>query len=379
MTLFFLTGQINYLRSQGYSVQAIASPDEKLERFGIQEGIPVYGVPMSRRVTPLHDLMAVYRMTRLLRQLRPQIVHAHTPKGGLIGMISAWLAGVPIRIYHIHGLPHVTASGWKRQLLIKSEEASCSLAHQVLCVSHSLKELVIREGICTESRVKVLHNGSISGVDAEQRFNPRKFSTDEVVRIRQHYGIPEDAFVVGFLGRVVPDKGIAELVAAFQSLQKSYPQLHLFVAGPLEAHTPLPESLLETLKQQQRIHLLDEYIDDVPAALAVMNVLVLPSHREGFGVAIIEGSAMELPVIATNIPGCTNAVVEGVTGTLVPVRDPFPLANAIERYMTNPDLCLQHGKAGRQWVIRNFRPIDIWTALCQQYELLVTARKEWSR
>ncbi len=372
-SLDFFIGQVGYMKAQGLEVHAVSSPGELLDRFAALERVPVHALAMPRRITPLRDLAAVVRLARLLRRLRPTIVHAHTPKAGLLGMIGAWLTRVPVRIYHLHGLPLTTAAGLKRFLLRWSEKVSCRLAHQVLCVSHSLREEALAEGLCRPERIKVLLAGSINGVDAAEAFNPQRVGNTTRADIRTRYGIPPDALVVGYVGRVVRDKGMAELVESWQLLREEFPQLHLLIVGPFEPQDPVSPEVERVLRSDPRIHLAGLSLD-VPPLYAAMDVVALPTYREGFGIVAIEAGAMELPVVATHIPGCVDAVADGVTGTLVPVRDGRALAEALRRYLRDPELRRQHGQAGRRRVLRDFRPEAIWDAVFQEYLRLLRAR-----
>ena len=171
-TLHFLTGQAAFLQSRGIEVCALSSPGWDLDAFGRAEHVPVYAVEMTRRLTPFRDLIALGRLWRQLRRIRPTVVHAHTPKGGLLAMIAASLAGTPLRIYHVHGLPLITKSGLTRQVLRWAESLSCRLSHQVLCVSESVRGVVVDERLCREDRIRVPGPGSINGIDALNRFRP---------------------------------------------------------------------------------------------------------------------------------------------------------------------------------------------------------------
>jgi len=362
------------MRAKGFEVHAISSPGELGDEFAEQEAVVLHEVEMQRRVAPFLDLRALGLLHRTLRELEPRIVHSHTPKGGLLGMVGALLAGVPVRIYHVHGLPLATATGYKRLLLWWSERVSCLLAHQVLCVSHSLRKMVIENGICPPEKIKVLLNGSINGVDATNLFNPGRLDPSTRQKTRAEWGIPANGVVVGFVGRIVRDKGIIELVEAWNVLQEQFPNAHLLVVGRFEPYDPIPAEVHVQLHNDPHIHLTG-YSDRVAPLYAAMDVLALPSYREGLGLAALEASAMVVPVVATCIPGCMDAVVDGVTGTLVPPRDAQSLAKALRSYLDDPRLRRRHGEAGRDRVLRDFRPEAIWEATYEEYARLLSDRR----
>ena len=239
----------------------------------------MHAVEMPRRITPPADLVALWRLFRLLRRIRPHLVHAHTPKAGLLGTIAAWLARVPVRIYHIHGLPHMTAKGPRRWLLQWAERTSCTLSHRVLCVSHSIRAVVVAEGICPSRKIEVLLAGSINGIDSQGRFNPaiKCEQMTEVARVLRHSA---GCAVIGFIGRIVRDKGLVELVEAWKTLREEYPLLHMLVVGPFEPQDPVPSDVECILRGTEGIHLAGQ-IDDPSALYAMMDIVVLPSYREG--------------------------------------------------------------------------------------------------
>lgn len=372
-SLAFLRGQVGYMQAWGFEVHAASSPGELLTRFSLQERVACYSVEMPRRITPIRDLMAVLRLVRLMKHVRPTIVHAHTPKGGLLGSIAAWMAGVPVRIYHIRGLPFMTATGWRRSLLRWTEKISCLLAHEVFCVSHSLRKVVLDEGLCSPAKVQVFLGGSGNGVDTTGRFNPELLGDQARIEVRSNLGIPASALVLGFVGRVVRDKGMVELVQAWQRLREEYPSLHLLVVGPFEPHDPLPSDVLVTIQSDSRVYLTGN-LDETAPAYAAMDVLVLPTYREGFPNVLLEAASMGLPVVATRIPGCVDAVQDGVTGVLVTPRDADSIANAIDAYLANPQLRSEHGSAGRKRVLTEFRQESIWNAVYLEYVRLLRER-----
>lgn len=369
-SLMFLHGQVGYLKARGVDVWALSSPGEMLDQFGADEGISVHGLEMPRRITPLRDLATTARLWRWLRKVRPEIVHAHTPKGGLLGMAGSWLARVPVRIYHMHGLPLMTATGMKRRLLRWAEMVSCLLAHQVFCVSASLRETAVAEGLCRPDKIAVLHHGSINGVAAETAFNPEGLRSAVRTATRGRYGIAIEDEVIGFVGRIVRDKGLIELAEAWQTLRAERPGLHLLVVGPFEPQDPLPEHVETLLRTDPRVHLTGATLD-TPPLYAAMDVVVLPTYREGFPVVPMEAAAMELPVVATSVPGCVDSVRNGVTGILVPPYDAAALTEAIRGYLLDPALRHRHGRAGRERMLQEFRQEDVWEALYTEYKRLL--------
>ena len=362
----FLSGQVGYMKARGFEVFGLSSPGEPLTRFAEREGIQVYDVEMPRRVTPLRDAVALLKLVRLLRRIHPQVVHAGTPKGGLLGMISARVARTPVRIYHMRGLPFLTATGWRRRLLVWSEQVSCRLAHQVFCVSSSMRDLAVSAGLCKSEKIKVLLQGSGNGVDADNRFNPANVSMSSREETRSKYNIPADAAVLGFIGRIVRGKGIVELAEALKSLRTEFPALHLLLVGPIERQDPIPLDVEEALRRDSRVHLIGAEWN-TPPLYAAIDLLVLPTHREGFPNVLLEAAAMQLPVVATRVTGCVDAVLDGVTGALVPPYDPEKLARAIRTYLKDPELRRRHGSAARKWVLSNFRQEAIWEELYQEY------------
>ncbi len=378
ISLGFLHGHVGYLESQGFEIQVISSPGEALDAFGRAEAVPAHAVKMERRISPLRDLTSLPHLWQKLRALKPDLVHALTPKAGLLGTLAARLAGVPAVVLSINGLPQMIQPGLLRTLLNGTTRLSCRLADLVWCDSFSLREHVERAGLCSPQKLTVLGHGSVRGVDARHAFSPDQYGPLARQEIRHRHGIPMDSRVLGYVGRLVADKGMHELAEAWRSLRDRHPDLHLLLIGAAEAVDPMPAEDEHLFRSDPRVHLAGQR-RDVAAYFAAMDVNVMPSYRESFGIANIEAAAMAVPVVSTRIPGCVDSVQDGVTGTLVPPRDAPALTAAIRHYLDDPHLRAAHGRAGRVRVLRDFRPESLFEALHQQYVRLLTAKGLWTR
>jgi glycosyltransferase involved in cell wall biosynthesis len=368
-SLAFVRGQAEFMRRHGYQLSVITSPGAALEAFGRSEGVPTHGISMPRRISPASDVKSLASLVVMLRRLRPAIVHAHTPKGGLLGTIAATIARVPVRIYHMRGLPLVTAHGAQRAVLTATERTSCALASRVIAVSPSLRDVAVAEHLCAPEKITVLAGGSGNGVDCD-RFDPSRVGRKVGRGLRARLGIPVDALVIGFVGRLVRDKGIVELADAFRAVKELHPGAHLLIAGPFEERDPVPPETRRAIEDDPRVHLLG-YVEETAPLYAAIDVLALPTYREGFPNVPLEAAAMQVPVVATSVPGCVDAVVDNETGLLVPPRDATALARALHTYLADPELREAHGRAGRARVETSFRRERIWEALVGVYDELL--------
>ncbi len=352
-SLGFLDGQVGALKERGFSFDAISSSGEALWSFGRRHGVRVHAVEMTRAVSPFADLRAVAELIAVIRRVSPDLVHAHTPKAGLLGMISASVAGVQTRLYTMRGLLTETATGPRRLAFLAAERVASRLAHRVVCQSPSLRQSAIDEGIVGADHACVLGRGG-NGTDATHRFEPDRWR-EKALTLRAQLGISPEVPVLGFVGRLVGDKGVHELCEAWNSLRIEFPRLHWLIVGPEEVRDALDPEVLETLRHDSRVHLIGS-VEEVAPYYGAMNVVALPSYREGLPNVPLEASAMSTPVVATRVTGCIDAVVDGETGVLVPPRSSEALRVAIASYLREPEKGRKHGAAGRRFVLENYAP-----------------------
>jgi len=367
-----LAGLPTYLRVRGFEPHVISSPDEKLRSFCDGEGCVVHPVPISRSITPLRDVVSVFRLWQTLRRIRPQIVDSHMSKAGLLGMTAAWLAGVPLRIYTNHGVAFSSAKGLRRFVFKTAERLTCRLATHVHCVSHSVRALIVAEGCCKEDKIRVLASGSC-GIDTQARFNPERMTAELRRQTLQACGIPTRAPVLGFVGRIAALKGLDDLGIAWQTLRRKFPDLHLLIVGEVDTRCPMRPETDAMFRSDPRVHFAGTVADPGPY-YGVMDVLTLPSFHEGLPATVLEGAAMQVPTVASRVPGNVDAVEDGVTGTLIPAHDAQALAEAIDAYFANPDLRRKHALAGRQRVLRSFR-LEVFREAVYQRHLELLRQK----
>lgn len=349
----FYRDLITALTADGFAVGAAASDGREARFLQGLPGVRFHAVDIHRRVSPLTDVASIMRLARILRRERYDIVHAHTPKGGLVGMLAAKLAGVPRRAYTVHGLPLETASGLTRRLLRAAERTSCRLATRLLAVSPSLRERCIELGLCQSAKMGMLGHGTACGVSLE-RFTRTPQIGEAAAELRRVAGVPEDALVIGYVGRIVGDKGIDSLVEAYRRAAAKRPETWLAVIGDSEPDRGVVQAAtLREIESNPRIWRVP-FVDAIEPYYAAMDVLVLPSRREGFGYTLVEAAAMELPTIATRVTGCVNAVIHEQTGLLVPPDDAAALAEAIERLLADGALRKCMGAAGRRMVAERY-------------------------
>jgi glycosyltransferase involved in cell wall biosynthesis len=371
MSAGFFQGQLAWLREQGFDVHFLSAPGQPAQDIAGTQQAVFHPVPMERNISPWRDLRSLWRIIRVLRQVRPHLVNAGTPKAGMLVMLAAWLCRVPVRIYTVHGLRFETVTGPLLSMLITIERMVCACATQVLCVGPGLRGLVLKHRLCAAAKVTVPANGSANGIDLEAFHRPAWI--DQGLALRRTYAIPADAPIIGFVGRLVRDKGIAELTRAWRSLREKHPTAHLLIVGDVESGDPVSAADQAALRADTRVHITG-FVSEVRPAYAAMQVLVLPTYREGLPTVLLEAGAMSLPAVASDIPGCRDVIIDGTTGTLVEVGDDQRLCQALACYLADASLRDRHAAAACLRIEQCFARSLVWCALGSIYRDAVASR-----
>jgi len=375
-----MRGQLGYLASAGFDVVLVSAPGELLDATGAREGVRVRAVPMEREIHPRADARSLRGLVRAYRAERPDISMVSTPKAGLIAGLAAWITRVPRRIYMLRGLRLETVSGPKRWLLWLVEWISLHLAHDVVVVSPSLLARSRELHLLGRRRGTVLGRGASNGVDLE-RFEPTPQRQAAARAMRADLGIPEDAFVFGFVGRLTVDKGIVELVDAFRELTHAVPKAWLLIVSD-NSFSGLPKRTRETLAAGSQIRFTG-WLDDSASAYHAFECLVLPTHREGFPNVPLEAAAAAKPVITTTATGAVDSILPGQSGLSVEPRDVTGLRTAMQTLAKDPAGARAMGTFGKRLVAKHFANPIIWNQLKNHLEsaqtMAVLSRRRRSR
>jgi glycosyltransferase involved in cell wall biosynthesis len=358
-----LKGQLAFLNKY-YNVIGVASGSEGLGVVAERENIRTIEIEMQREICLLADLKSLFIMLKVFHREKPFIVHANTPKGSLLSMIAAWVCRVPHRIYTVTGLRFETASGKFRRLLIGMEKITCFCATKVIPEGDGVKRTLIRENITKKPLRKIL-NGNINGID----LNHFTCSNEVISKAKEIRG-NNILFTFCFVGRMVLDKGINELVQAFVKLNKKYPDIRLLLVGPFEKKLcPLSNEVESLIFNHKRI-LFVNYQDDVRPYFAASDVFVFPSYREGFPNVVMQAGAMGLPCIVTDINGCNEIIENGVNGIIIPPKDSESLYNAMVELYQNKQKREKMADIAREMISSRYDQQLVWDALLKEYQSL---------
>ncbi|WP_417559083.1 glycosyltransferase family 4 protein [Mesoflavibacter zeaxanthinifaciens] len=363
-----LEGQLAFMKDH-FEVVAISADKERLGTFGNSEGVRAFHLELTRKITPLKDIAALFKLYQFLKKEKPSIVHTHTPKAGIVGMMAARLANVPNRLHTVAGLPLMEASGLKRKILNLVEKFTYRFATKVYPNSKGLYDFIISEKFTSPKKLSIIGQGSSNGIDTAD-FDPTLFSEESKTLFRKKLGIPQNQFVFIFVGRLVKDKGINELVAAFLNLANSNPNISLLLVGPFESNLdPLLPETLSQIENHQRIYSVG-YQNDVRSYFSISDALIFPSYREGFPNVVMQAGAMGLPAIVTNINGCNEIIENEVNGLIISPKNVKELETAMNLISTDAHLCKNLKAVARQKIVSRFSRLEIWQALLKEYQTL---------
>jgi glycosyltransferase involved in cell wall biosynthesis len=363
-----LSGQLRFMNSH-YNVIGVSSDKVNLQKVKQKEGIEVYPIEMTRKITPFRDIKSVIQLYFYFKKIRPFIVHTHTPKAGIVGMLAAKLAKVPNRLHTVAGLPLLEATGIKRKILDFVEKLTYSSATKIYPNSKVLNEIIIQNKFCKKNKLKVLANGSSNGIDTSY-FDANLFSNEKIELLKTELGISKDDFVFIFVGRLVKDKGINELVDAFKKYATENNKIKLVLIGDYETDLdPLDIKTLEFIDTCKNI-ITTGFQYDVRPYFAISNCLVFPSYREGFPNVVMQAGAMSLPCIVTNINGCNEIIQERINGLLIPVKDEKAIFLAMKEIAENTTLFQSLKTVSREMIVNRYEQKVVWQALLNEYQLL---------
>jgi glycosyltransferase involved in cell wall biosynthesis len=370
-----LNGQLTFFEKQGFELLAASAAGKDVEFFK-REGIKHQVVPMTRKITPFQDLLSLISLVLIIRKFKPHIVHTHTPKAGLLGMIAAWLCGTPIRLHTVAGLPLMETRGFTRKLLMLTERITYGCATAVYSNSKGLKTFIEKE-LKPGIPILMIGKGSSNGIDTAH-FDRTPELENESNSIRARYGIEKGDLVFSFVGRIVKDKGITELIEAFKSIRLkntgALNRLFLMLIGPFEQELdPLSEEDYYFLKNDLQV-ILAGFQTDVRPWILASDVFTFPSYREGFPNVVLQACSLKVPCIVSDINGCNEIIDHNNTGLIVPAKDSARLAEAMQLLKTDHLLRQVFSERSREIVVANFSQQYIWSELLNEYQRLLKSR-----
>jgi len=355
---FLIKGLPKYL-SKFYDVKLVTSSSTLNSTISEFEGVKIKDIEMTRRITPIQDLKALYKLYKYISYEKPNIVYTFTPKAGLLGMAASFLARVPVRIHNIVGLPMMEASGVKLILLKFIERLTYFLSTKVFCNSFGLQKYINNN--LTSLPITVVGQGSINGVDIEYFKN--KHNKEEELEVKNTYNISKDDFVITFIGRLVKDKGINELVESFIILLKKYPNLKLLLVGDYEDNLYKIDKETKQLINESNAIITAGFQKDTRKFLSITDLFTLPSYREGLSNALIEAGSFGVPLLATDIIGNNEVIENNVSGLLVKMKDVSSLKNGIEKFITDKKFYSYIKNNVRGEIIKKYNQNYFWKEL----------------
>lgn len=365
----FFDGQFKYLTDQGYEIVVVSSDAPNTDAFCKRNGVRFVPLNIPRSVSPMAIVKAVKSICSLIRKEKADAVFGHTPVGALCAMIAARLCGVKNRVYYRHGLIYTTMKGLKHTIFKAEEKFVASLATSVINVSHSLSKLAVADGLNKSEKQYVIGHGTCGGIDAQNIFNPSLVDADKLLILKKKLGLNDADIVFGFCGRICNDKGIPELVDAFELFQKLHSNIKakLLFIGRFDTRDGISEEKKQQIESNSEI-VISGHIDkvEIPYYYSMLDVFVFPSHREGFGMCVVEASAMEKPILDSRAHGCVDAIVEHETGEYIDLSADG-ICKGME-LMLDEELREKLGKSGRKRVLEWYDFQVMWPLVSDLYK-----------
>ncbi len=367
---YLLPGQMQFMKTNGFDVVMISAEGKELADVIQKEQCRHIVVPMTRKITPLQDLKCLWMLVKIFRQEKPGIVHTHTPKAGLLGMLAARITGVKVRIHTVAGLPLMVETGFKYQLLKFIERLTYAAATQVWPNSNSLLQFISSNKLCKPGKLRIIAKGSSNGINL-QRFDPRVLDENILrdIKVAINYN-PDNSYLL-CIGRLVKDKGIVELLTVFTKMQKENDRLKLVLVGEYEAALdPLPTAALEQIKSDPSIiHV--RWTEHVEYYMHIAHFFVFPSHREGFPNVLLQAGAMGLPVICSKIAGNIDIVKHQQTGLIFDRGNEQQLLEQMHYALEQPAQLQAMANKLREEIQENYNRENIWQNMLEAYKSLV--------
>lgn len=363
--LGLLSGQLRFMNNH-FEMVVVSSNGPELKQIAENEGVRVVPINMERPISPLSDLFSLWNMIVFLKKERPTIVHTHTPKAGFIGMIASKIVGIPFRLHTVAGLPLLEQRGIKRKILDFVEKLTYSCATHIYSNSAGLKKTILQNNYCKPDKIKVIGNGSSNGINVE-RFDPACISHEDSTRLKKSLDISDNDFVYLFVGRLVGDKGVNELVSVFKELSVKYHDAKLLLVGPEEAALdPLQHETLEEIKSNKNILAVGSQ-SDVRPYFAISSLFTFPSYREGFPNVVMQAGAMGVPSIVSDINGCNEIIIDGINGLIIPVKNKTALRDAMEMLYIERDKLNVMAADTRKLIQERYDQKVVWNDLLEEY------------
>ena len=360
---YLLKGQLEFLNTT-YEVVAVSGQDQHLENVAQREGVRTVNLPMQRAISPCKDLVSLWKLYWLFKREKPAVVHSITPKAGLLSMLAAKMAGVPVRMHTFTGLIFPSKTGLLQTILIAMDRLLCWAATTIIPEGQGVKNDLVSYQITTKP-LRVLANGNVNGIDTAY-FDQTLFSDSANQTLQEQLKISPDDFVFIFVGRLVGDKGLNELIAAFKVL--ALPKVKLLLVGPYETELdPLKAETLQEIDHNANIITVG-FQPDVRPYFAIADALVFPSYREGFPNVVLQAGAMGLPSIVTNINGCNEIIKNHQNGLVIPVKDPSALEKAMRQVVEDEILYQSLRQEARLKIVNNYEQQVVWQAILTEYK-----------